>query len=116
MLTLSLSDVTPVNREQEKGSPATISCKVTGLTTVLDGVKWKKSDNTEITSVVGSFVIDTGKLSGDTQTTTLTVPASQTDVDKTYNCVITSNEHGVTEQSQTVNLKVFSELSSNDIR
>ena len=106
---MSCSDVTPGNKEQEKGSPATISCKVTGLTTVLDGVKWKKSDNTEITSVVGSFVIDTGKLSGDTQTTTLTVPASQTDQDKSYNCLIISNEHRAIEKSTTVNLKVFCE-------
>ena len=115
--TLSLSDVTPGNREQEKDSQAVISCKVTGLTTVLNGVKWTKSDNTEITSVVGSFVIDTGadSFSGNTQTTTLTVPDSETDVDKTYNCVITSNEHGVTKQSTTVNLKVFCELLSNDI-
>ena len=78
---------------------------------VLDEVKWTKSDNSEITSGVDSFVIDTGNsgFSGDTQTTILTVPASQTDVDKTYNCFITSNEHGATEQSTTVNLKVFSE-------
>ena len=110
--TLSLSDVTPGNREQKKDSQAVISCKVTGLTKVLDGVKWKKSDDTEITSDnTDGFVIDTGNsgFSGDTQTTTLTVPTTQTDVDKTYNCFITSTEHGVTDRSTTVNLKVFSE-------
>ena len=103
------------NREQEKGFKAVISCKVTGLTKVLDGVKWKKSDDTEITSDnTDGFVIDTGNsgFSGGTQTTTLTVPASQTDVDKTYNCLITSNEHHATEKRTTVNLKVFSKLSS----
>ena len=74
-------------------------------------MKWTKSDNTEITSNVDGFVIDTGagSFSGDTQTTTLTVPASQTDVDKTYNCLITSNEHGVTDKSTTVTLNIFCE-------
>ena len=74
-------------------------------------MKWTKSDNSTISSGVDSFVIDTGSgsFSGDTQTTTLTVPASQTDVDKTYNCLITSNEHGVIENSTIVNLKVFCE-------
>ena len=115
--TLCLSDVTAENREQMQGSQAVISCKVTGLTKVLDEVKWTKSDNSEITSDdFDGFVTDTGSFSGDTQITTLTVPASQTDVDKTYNCVITSDEHGVTEKITAVNLKVFSKLSSNDIR
>ena len=111
--TLSLSDVTPVNREQKEGSQATISCKVTGLTKVLDEVKWKKSDGTEITSDnTDGFVIDTGNsgFSGNTQTTTLTVPAYQTDQDKTYNCLITSNEHDAVDKITTVNLKIFSEL------
>ena len=109
--TLSFSAVTAGNREQLQGSQAVISCKVTGLTKVLDGVKWTKSDNSKITYSVNSFVVDTGRgsFSGDTQTTTLTVPASQTDVDKTYNCLITSNQHGHTDNSTTVNLKVFCE-------
>ena len=81
-------------------------------------MKWTKSDDSEIKSGADSFVIDTGSgsFSGGSQTTTLTVPASQTDVDKTYNCLITSDEHGVTEKSTTVNLKVFSKLWSNNIR
>ena len=109
--TLSFSDVTAGNKEQMQGSEAVIFCKVTGLTKVLDKVKWTKSDNSEIISGVDSFVLDTGNsgFSGDTQTTTLTVPAYQTDVDKTYNCLITSDEHDVTNKSTTVNLKVFSE-------
>ena len=108
---MSCSDITVGNREQETGSQAKISCKVTGLTTALDEVKWTKSDNTEITSGVENFVIDTGNsgFSGGTQTTTLTVPATQTNVDETYKCLITSHEHGGTEKSETVNLKVFSE-------
>ena len=108
---ISFSAVTAGNKEQKNGSQAVISCKVTGLTTVLNGVKWTKSDNSEITSGVDSFVIDTGNssFSGDTQTTTLTVPAYQTDRDETYICLITSNEHGGTEKSTTVYLKVLSE-------
>ena len=95
-----------------KNSRAVISCKVTGLTKKLDSVKWTRSDNSLITSGgEDGFIIDTGStsFSGDSQTTTLTVPASQTDVDKTYNCVTTSNEHGVIENSTIVNLKVFCE-------
>lgn len=93
---------------------AVISCTVTGLTKELDGVKWKKgADDSEITSGDGSgFVIDaagtSAGFSGDTQTTTLTVPLSETDEDKTYNCLITSDEHDETDKSTTVNLKVFS--------
>ena len=75
-------------------------------------MKWKKSDNSEITSdYTDGFVIDTGNsgFSGGTQTTTLTVPTNQTDRDETYICLITSNEHGAFEKSKTVNLKVFCE-------
>ena len=78
-------------------------------------MKWKKSDGTEITyDNTDGFVINDGNsgFSAGTQTTTLVVPASQTDRDKTYICLITSNEHDVTEQSATVNLKVFSEYST----
>ena len=94
-----------------KNSRAVISCKVTGLTKPLDNVKWTKSDNSEITSGgADGFIIDTGSasFSRDTQTTTLSVPDSQTDRDRTYNCLITSNEHDATDKSTTVNLKVFS--------
>ena len=79
----------------------------------LNDVKWTKGDDTEITSGgAGSFIIDDGStsagFSGNTQITTLTVPDSQTDQDKTYKCLITSVEHGQTEKSTSVNLKVFS--------
>ena len=79
-------------------------------------MKWTKSDNSEITSGGGEgFIIDavgTGAgFSVNTHITTLTVPDTATDQDKTYNCLVTSNEHGGKKQSQTVNLKVFSEYS-----
>jgi len=71
-------------------------------------VEWKKSDSTTITSGVADFTIDKGSFSDGSQTTTLTVPVGQTDQDKIYKCILTSVEHGVTEQSTNVNLKVFS--------
>ena len=79
----------------------------------LNEVKWTKGDDTEITSGgAGSFIIDDGStsagFSGNTQITTLTVPDSETDQDKTYKCLITSVEHGQSENSTSVNLKVFS--------
>ena len=73
-------------------------------------MEWKKSDSTTITSGgADSFTIDEGSLSGDgSQTTTLTVPVAETDQDKIYKCIVTSVEHGGEEQSEDVNLKVFS--------
>ena len=74
-------------------------------------MKWTTSEGAEITSGEGGFVIDTGNdgFSGNTQITTLTVPGTATDQDKDYKCLITSVEHGETDKSTTVNLKVFSE-------
>ena len=102
--------VEAVDKEQLTGTVATLSCTVTGLTQKLDGVKWTKSDNAEITSGADNFIIDTGSgsFSDGTQTTTLTVPGAQTDQDKIYKCLVTSDEHGGTEESRDVNLKVFS--------
>jgi len=83
---------------------------VIGLTKKLDGVKWTKSDDSVITSGADNFIIDTGdgNFNVDTQTTTLTVPTDQNNIDTTYNCLITSNEHGETDKKTVVNLKVFS--------
>ena len=81
------------------------------MTKALDTVQWKKADSSTITSSVGadSFTIDEGSFSDDgSQTTTLTVPVAETDQDKIYKCVVTSVEHGGAEQSEDVNLKVFS--------
>ena len=96
-----------MNKEQLTGTVATISCIVAGLTRKLDIVKWKKSDNTDITSGQDGYTIDVGKFSGDSQTTTLTVSAAQNTQDTTYNCVISSHEHDVKDKSTTVNLKVI---------
>ena len=101
-------NVTAVNREQLTGTVATISCIVAGLMEQPADVNWTKSDNTDITSGQDGYTIDIKTLSGDSQTTTLTVAADQNTQDTTYNCVITSIEHDVKDKSTTVNLKVFS--------
>ena len=101
-------NVTAVSREQLTGTVATISCIVAGLMEQPADVNWTKSDYTDITSGQDGYTIDVGTLSGDSQTTTLTVAADQNTQDTTYNCVVTSNEHDVKDKSTTVNLKVFS--------
>ncbi|KAL5249910.1 hypothetical protein ACHWQZ_G015848 [Mnemiopsis leidyi] len=104
--------VTAVNQEQLKATEAKISCTVSGLTKALDDVKWTKSDDTPITSGVDGFVIADGTLSGNSQTTILTVPGSANTLDTTYKCLITSTEHGKTDDSTTVSLKVFTLTST----
>ena len=100
-----------MDKEQLAGTVAILSCTVTGLTQKLDGVKWTKSDDSEITAGnAEGFTIETGdgSFNTNTQTTTLTVPAIQNNIDTTYNCLITSSEHGETDKKTVVNLKVFS--------
>ena len=103
-----ISDIQAVHKEQLKDTEAMISCIVTGLTKALDNVNWTKSDDSTIASGTDDFTIDIGSYSGGTQTTTLTVPTTETDQDKTYKCLITSDEHSETDKSTTVSLKVFS--------
>ena len=106
------------HKEVQKHTEAVISCTVTGLTKQLDRVKWTTGDYEEIATDDGDgYIIDTGSdgFSGDTQITTLTVPLSETDEDKAYICLITSDEHGETDKSKYVNLKVFCKLWKYDI-
>ena len=109
-----ISAVTAVNKEQLTGTIATISCIVSGLTKKLDGVKWKKSDDTDITSGQGGYTTDDGNFNNGSQTTTLTVGPSVNTKDDTYSCLITSIEHGVTEKSTSVNSAVFGKLISQE--
>ena len=112
-ITILISEVQPVHKEQLKGTQAMVSCVVTGLTEELDAdeVEWKKAtDDSTITSDDGDgFSIETGTFDDSTgsQTTTLTVPDSQTNEDKVYKCVITPNGDEVTAKTKEVNLKVF---------
>ena len=94
---------------QDKDTLVILSCTVTGLTKELDNVKWTKSDDTPITSGVDGFIITTGSstFAGQTQTTTLAVPPTQSEQDTSYNCIVTSNEHAQTDRRTTVQL--FSE-------
>ena len=87
-----------------------VSCVVTGLTEALetDQVKWTTFEDAPITTGSDGFTIETSSLTGNTQTTTLTVPGSQTDTDKVYKCVITPTGDDVTAKTKEVNLKVFS--------
>ena len=96
-----------MNKEQLTGTIARISCTVTGLTEELGLTKWTTSEDVDVTSLEGYTVVP-GSLEVDTQTTTLTVPADKNNNDATYWCVITSTEHGVTEQKTEVSSKVFS--------
>jgi len=96
-----------VNKEQLTGTIARISCTVTGLTEELGLTKWTTSEDVDVTSLEGYTVVP-GSLEVDTQTTTLTVPADKNNNNATYWCVITSTEHGVTEQKTEVSSKVFS--------
>ena len=96
-----------MNKEQLTGTIARISCTVTGLTEELGLTKWTTSEDVDVTSLEGYTVVP-GSLEVDTQTTTLTVPADKNNNDAIYWCVITSTEHGVTEQKTEVTSKVFS--------
>ena len=106
--TIDSSGVTAVNQEQLEGTEAKVSCIVNGLTKALDKVTWTRSDNSEIESGMNSFVIDAGTLDSNSQTTILTVPAAANTQDTTFNCLISSREHGKTDDNTSVSLKVFS--------
>ena len=71
---------------------------------------WKTSGGVDVTTGKAGFTSKAGDFVAGTksQTTTLTVAGDQNKKDETYECIVSSTEHGVTEQSTTVNLKVFS--------
>ena len=99
-----------------KGTQATISCVVTGLTKVLDAVAWEKPSGDgggTISDGTDGYKIDKGTYvsSSNSQTTVLTIPDTKNTADAVYTCVITSDEHGKTVQSpekKVVNSDVFS--------
>lgn len=71
---------------------------------------WKTSGGLDVTTGKAGFSSIPGEFDPDenSQTTTLTVDAAQNKNDDTYECIVSSTEHGVSEQSTTVHLKVFS--------
>ena len=105
--------VTAVNKEVLIGTPAEISCKVTGLTAALKSVKWEKSDGTDVTNGVPGYTSQAGTFGGGSQTTTLRVAGSQSKADSAYKCLMRlGTQDGSTELSSSVHLKVFSKLIS----
>ena len=101
------------NQEQLTDTEATISCVVSGLTKALNGVTWKTSGGVDVTTGKAGFTSKAGDFVAGTksQTTTLTVAGDQNKKDETYECIVSSTEHGVTDQSTTVHLKVFSKYN-----
>ena len=95
-----------------KDTEATISCVVTGLTKALDAVVWEKPDSGgAITDGTDGYQIDEGTYQDGTnsQTTILTVPVAKNTADAVYTCVITSTEHGETDDKTDVKSEIFSE-------
>ena len=101
--------VTALNKEVLTGTPAEISCKVTGLTAALKTVKWEKSDGTDVTSGVPGYTSYAGIFDDGSQTTTLAVAGELNTVDSTYICRVTpSTRDDATEVSTEVTLDIFS--------
>ena len=69
-------------------TPATVSCTVTGITGQISNIRWYDSSDQPLT-VGASYAMDDGGLSGDVQTTTLTV-INGVATDTTYKCEIDS--------------------------
>ena len=64
---------------------ATVSCTVTGITVQITAIKWYDSSDQELTDA--SYTLTDGTLTGDVQTTTLTV-TNGVEVDTAYQCEI----------------------------
>ena len=71
---------------------ATVSCTVTGITTLITGIKWYDSTGSTDLSTDGSYTLVDGALSGEVQTTTLTVTGGVT-ADTTYKCEIHGSKY-----------------------
>ena len=110
----SFSGLTPVSQDSLKGTEAKISCIVTGLTKILDAVKWAKSNDSPITNDSNGFTIVEGTLSdAGSQTTILTVPGTENGQDTEYKCLVTSLEHAKVEEVTTATVEVFGKIFYN---
>ena len=110
LLTFHFSVVEAKNSEVHKSSQTTISCVVNGLTKQVDTVTWEKpSGAVVVENNQEGYKINVGTFSPDTnsQTTVLTIPADKNTADSVYTCVITSNEHGLSEVKTDVNSYVY---------
>ena len=108
MKRILISAVEAKHSEVLKGTQATISCVVTGLTKALDGVAWQKPDGAPIKDQEDGYEIADGTFADHQQITILTVPADADRTDSVFACVITSNEHRISVEKTDVNLNVFS--------
>ena len=101
--------VTAVNKEVLSGTPAEISCKVTGLTAALKTVKWLRSDGTDLADGVQGYTSNAGIFDDGSQTTALTVAGELNTVDSTYKCLVTpATQDSATEISTELILNIFS--------
>ena len=109
MKRILISEVEAKHSEVLKGTQATISCVVTGLTKALDAVAWQDPDGAPIAAdQQDGYEIAEGTYADHKQTTILTVPADADRTDSVFTCVITSDEHGISAAKTDVNLNVFS--------
>ena len=99
--------------EAEKDQDATVSCTVSGVTAE-PGIVWKNSDGTDLSSDSTNYGFGgTGFDSGsNTHESTLTVRAAKNDADALYTCFVTSSEWAITDEANTVNLKVLGKYFS----
>ena len=82
------------------GTPATLSCKVTGLTAGEVDISWLPSNSGTVT--IGSLDTSSG-----TQTSTLLIENPQSD--QTYTCKVTSTVYSESPDSETeIALDTFS--------
>ena len=106
----TISDVITDDADVEFNTSAQLSCVVTGLTRQLGSVTWEKPGGV-ITDGTDGYKIDVGPYDdySNSQTTVLTVPASQVTDDSNFTCSFDfqGDEAGINEEHQTT-LHVFS--------
>ena len=92
---------------------AKLSCVVHGLTRQLDLVRWESFEG-EITDGTDGYEIDVGTYDDDTnsQTTVLSIPASQVTADSTFTCIVLSEDYEIDAERNDVHLRVFGKSSA----
>ena len=84
------------------------------MTKRLDAVTWEKLDSGgAIIDGTDGYQIDVGTYQGESnsQTTVLTIPAAKNRADAVFSCVITSNEHGKSDEKTAINSDVLSKYT-----
>ena len=97
------------SQEVKKGTDATISCAITGLSAANAAVTWKDSEGTAVTG--DNFTPVAGTQDSGAQTATLLVKAAAVTEDKAYSCEVKSGTLASSPASTTaVNLDVYGEV------